>query len=96
MSEKNFEKEKSKANAIEESASKEPVNMIGSNYKLHDEIIKCINIDENIILKHLRNEKGDYIDIRRYYKQTPTKKGVRFKLNNLEKIKVLFDKKLKK
>ena len=48
---------------------------------IDDEEIKKIKIDYYIYLKLIKNKYGKYIDIRRYYNDNPTKKGLRINVN---------------
>lgn len=48
-----------------------------TTYDLNDEDIKKINLDDGIVVKLIANNKGVFVDFRRYYKGYPTKKGVR-------------------
>lgn len=47
------------------------------SYKLIDEEIKKIEIEKNIILRLLKSDGKLYIDLRKYYKNYPTKRGIR-------------------
>ena len=46
-------------------------------YDLNDRNICSIQLDKNIKVSLIENEKGQYVDIRKYYNDFPTKKGIR-------------------
>lgn len=46
-------------------------------YDLNDRNICSIQLDKNIKVALIENEKGQYVDIRKYYNDFPTKKGIR-------------------
>ena len=46
-------------------------------YDLNDKSICSIQLDKNIKVALIENEKGQYVDIRKYYNEYPTKKGIR-------------------
>ena len=48
-----------------------------SEYDLNDKDIISICLDKNIKVTLLENEKGTYVDIRKYFNEFPTKKGIR-------------------
>lgn len=58
-------------------------------YNIEEEELKKIEVDKNIYLRILRYLDDIYIDIRKFYKNFPTKQGIRFKLNVYNKIKDL-------
>lgn len=47
------------------------------SYKLIDEELKKIELEKNIILRLLKSDGKLYIDLRKYYKNYPTKRGIR-------------------
>ena len=49
--------------------------------------IKEIELDNNIILRLLEYEKKIYVDIRKYFKGYPTKKGIRIAYETFKKLK---------
>ena len=57
-------------------------------YNLHDFIIIDKNIEENIKFRVLLNEKGKFVDIRRYYGPFPMIEGVRM---NIEVFMKMFE-----
>ena len=46
-------------------------------YDLNDKNICSVQLDKNIKVSLIENEKGQYVDIRKYYNDFPTKKGIR-------------------
>lgn len=46
-------------------------------YDLNDKNICSVQLDKNIKVALIENEKGKYVDIRKYYNEYPTKKGIR-------------------
>ena len=58
------------------------------SYKPEKEItIKEIELDNNIMLRLLEYEKKIYVDIRKYFKGYPTKKGIRIGYDTFKKLK---------
>lgn len=47
------------------------------SYDLEDEEIKKVTLDNDIVVKLIANNKGIFVDVRKYYKGYPTKKGIR-------------------
>lgn len=71
---------KSTGNFVDLSNYDKVKKMIGKKtktYDLDDKIFKIINVDGDIVIKLLENNKGVFVDIRKYYKGYPTKRGVR-------------------
>ncbi len=54
-----------------------PVTQKKKDYDLNDKIIISVQLDKNIKVSLIENEKGQYVDIRKYYNEYPTKKGIR-------------------
>lgn len=48
-----------------------------STYDLNDKELKVVNINDDIKARLIANDNGYFIDIRKYYKGYPTKKGIR-------------------
>ena len=46
-------------------------------YDLVDDEIKVVTLDNDLVVKLIANNKGVFIDFRKYYKGYPTKKGIR-------------------
>lgn len=53
--------------------------------------VKKLDLGKNIFMRVLQNSEGTVVDIRRYYKGYPTKKGVRFSSDMLKLIKEFID-----
>lgn len=47
------------------------------SYKMIDEEMKKIELEKNIILRLIKSDGKLYIDLRKYYKNYPTKRGIR-------------------
>ena len=54
---------------------------------LSDELIKEFCIGKDLKIRKIRYGNKDYIDIRRYYKDFPMKKGIRLNEEDFEKVK---------
>ncbi len=50
-------------------------------YDLNDRNICSVKLDKNIRVSLIENEKGQYVDIRKYYNDFPTKKGIRLEVH---------------
>ena len=59
-------------------------------YKDTEEELKRIEIDKNIYLRLLKIGGEEMVDIRRFYREFPTKKGIRITLETFNNIKNLF------
>ena len=46
-------------------------------YDLVDDEVKVITLDDDIVVKLIANNKGIFVDFRKWYKGYPTKKGIR-------------------
>ena len=46
-------------------------------YDLVDDEVKVITLDDDMVVKLIANNKGVFVDFRKYYKGYPTKKGIR-------------------
>ena len=55
-------------------------------YDLNDKSICSIQLDKNVKVALIENEKGKYVDIRRYYNDFPTKKGIRIEANVFKEV----------
>lgn len=85
-SNKEEKKDEEKKNSIEEEKENEQQNSnegsgkdinIGTAYDLEDVELKKINLDKNLCVRLISNINGTFVDIRKYYKGYPTKRGVR-------------------
>lgn len=57
-----------------------------NEYKLTDKNICSIQLDGNIKVMLLENEKGVFVDIRRFFNEYPTKKGVRIDVKTFKTV----------
>lgn len=46
-------------------------------YAFNDKRIMSIQLEKNIKVQLIENEKGYFVDMRKYYNDFPTKKGIR-------------------
>ena len=61
-------------------------------YDLVDTEIRVVTLDNDLVVKLIGNNKGYFVDFRKYYKGYPTKKGIRMLATKfLEVSKVLKD-----
>lgn len=81
----NEEKEKKEENIETELLTKKIAKETAS-YNLDDIEIKKITLDKNIVIRVISNVNGTFVDIRKYYKGYPTKKGIRITLYVFKKI----------
>lgn len=56
-------------------------------YTIEDEEIKKIELEKDIVLRMIKNENNIYVDIRKFYKGYPTKKGIRITKQIFDSIK---------
>jgi len=57
-----------------------------NDYDLNDKIIISVQLDKNIKVSLIENEKGQYVDIRKYYNEYPTKKGIRIEAHTFKTV----------
>ena len=55
-------------------------------YDLTDKITCSIQLDKNIKVSMIENEKGQYVDIRKYFNDFPTKKGIRIEVHTFKDV----------
>lgn len=60
-------------------------------YDLNDTELKVVKIDGDIIFKLMSNNKGVFVDIRKYYKGYPTKKGIRVYASIFDKVSKILE-----
>lgn len=60
-------------------------------YKVEEAEIKKVEIEKNMFLRIIQTSDDKYIDIRKYYKGYPTKKGIRFKTKIFNLIKKIIE-----
>lgn len=80
-------------NKDENKENKDP-NFIGKKYvyKIEDEKeLQKVEIDKNIVLRVLEIGDKKLIDLRRYYKGFPTKRGIRFDYNVFKTLKQIIE-----
>lgn len=64
-------------------------------YDLVDDEIKVITLDNDLVVKLIANNKGVFIDFRKYYKGYPTKKGIRILATKFEEVARIMDEDIK-
>lgn len=65
-------------------------------YDLVDDEIKVITLDNDLVVKLIANNKGVFIDFRKYYKGYPTKKGIRILATKFEEVARIMDEDIKR
>lgn len=55
-------------------------------YDLVDDEIKVVTLDNDLVVKLIANNKGVFIDFRKYYKGYPTKKGIRILATKFQEV----------
>ena len=55
-------------------------------YDLVDDELKVITLDNDLVLKLIANNKGVFVDFRKYYKGYPTKKGIRILATKFQEV----------
>ena len=55
-------------------------------YDLVDDEIKVVTLDNDLVVKLIANNKGVFIDFRKYYKGYPTKKGIRISATKFQEV----------
>ena len=66
------------------------------NYDLVDDELKVVTLDNDIVVKLIANNKGIFVDFRKYYKGYPTKKGIRILATKFQSVADLLDEDIKK
>lgn len=84
------ENEKENENDLNENSNTREVDLVGSflgkktkKYALEDKEITKVKLENDIVVKLVSNDKGVFIDVRKYYKGYPTKRGIRFAASKL-------------
>lgn len=49
-------------------------------YKVQEQELKKVELEPNLMMRLIKGESNMYVDIRRFYKNYPTKKGIRISL----------------
>lgn len=60
-------------------------------YSLPEEEIKKVALDKGMYVRLLKVDGKEYVDLRRYYKNYPTKKGVRLPYSTFKVIMDIFN-----
>lgn len=55
-------------------------------YDLVDDELKVITLDNDLVAKLIANNKGVFVDFRKYYKGYPTKKGIRILATKFQEV----------
>ena len=55
-------------------------------YDLVDDELKVITLDNDLVVKLIANNKGVFVDFRKYYKGYPTKKGIRILATKFQEV----------
>lgn len=65
---------------------------VKTTYDLIDDELKVITLDNDLVVKLIANNKGVFVDFRKYYKGYPTKKGIRIIATKFKEVaKVLIE-----
>jgi len=55
-------------------------------YDLIDDELKVVTLDNDLVVKLIANNKGVFVDFRKYYKGYPTKKGIRILATKFQEV----------
>ena len=66
------------------------------SYDLVDDELKKITLDNDLVAKLISNNKGLFVDFRKYYKGYPTKKGIRILATKFREVAKIMDPVIKK
>jgi hypothetical protein len=66
------------------------------SYDLIDDEIRKITLDGDIVVKLISNNKGVFVDFRKYYKGYPTKKGIRIAATKFKEVFKILNKDISK
>ena len=55
-------------------------------YDLVDDEVKVITLDDDMVVKLIANNKGIFVDFRKWYKGYPTKKGIRILATKFQEV----------
>lgn len=61
------------------------------DYDLNDSEIKIVKLDNDLIARLITNNKGVFVDFRRYYKGFPTRRGIRLSASIFTKISKILE-----
>ena len=59
---------------------------IKRTYDLVDDELKVVTLDNDLVAKLIANNKGVFVDFRKYYKGYPTKKGIRILATKFQEV----------
>ena len=65
-------------------------------YDLVDDEIKVVTLDNDLVVKLIANNKGVFVDFRKYYKGYPTKKGIRILATKFQEVANIMEQDIKK
>ena len=57
-----------------------------SSLRSVDDELKVITLDNDLVVKLIANNKGVFVDFRKYYKGYPTKKGIRILATKFQEV----------
>ena len=69
---------------------------VEKKYDLNDEELKVITLDNDIVIKLISNNRGVFVDVRKYYKGYPTKKGIRVIASRFREVARILDDDIRK
>ena len=67
-----------------------------NTYDLVDDELKVITLDNDLVVKLIANNKGVFVDFRKYYKGYPTKKGIRILATKFQEVAKVMNEDIKK
>lgn len=76
-----------KENKVQETIINKPVPI----YQIQENLIKQVELEPNLIAKYIEYNGKMYIDIRRYWRNYPTKKGIRIEKTIYDKLINIFN-----
>lgn len=62
-----------------------------TTYDLVDDELKVVTLDNDLVVKLISNNKGVFVDFRKYYKGYPTKKGIRMLATKFREVAKIMD-----
>lgn len=65
-------------------------------YDLVDDELKVVTLDKDLVAKLITNNKGVFVDFRKYYKGYPTKRGIRIIATKFLEVAKVLGKDIKK
>lgn len=74
-----------------ESEQPEQTKTVKFIYSLPEEELKKISLDKGLFVRLLRVDGKEYVDLRRYYKNYPTKKGIRLPYSTFKMMMEIFN-----